>query len=82
MKSLFLIITIILISSCTDAERSKMFSLGDTAKITCYSGGTLIYEGFSTGKVKSETNSDGYFFKDKADGKLKEVSGNCIIIYQ
>jgi len=66
---------------CTDAQISKFQSLGDSATIKCYSGEKLIFEGKSTGKVKSEANSDGYAFKDAGDGKLKEVSGNCIIEY-
>ena len=64
-----------------DAEIGKMQSLGKGAKITCYSGGKVIYSGSSTGKVLSEQASDGYYFKDSKDGKLKEVSGNCIITY-
>jgi hypothetical protein len=68
--------------SCTDAGCSKLSSLGDRAKISCYSGGKLIYEGESTGKVSSERNSDGYYFKDAEDGRLKEVSGNCVIVYE
>lgn len=83
MKKLFLLFGIVLvIGGCTDAHISKLSSLGSSAKIACYSGGKLIYEGISTGKVVSEENSDGYFFKDEKDGKLKEVSGNCVIVYQ
>ena len=67
---------------CTDAGMARLTSFGNSAHIKCYSGGTLIYEGSSTGKVSSEQNSDGYFFRDKEDGKLKEVSGNCVIEYQ
>ena len=33
------------------------------------------------GKVQSEANSDGYFFKDKASEKLMKVSGDCVITY-
>ncbi len=40
-----------------------------------------MFKGKSTGKVLSEENSDGYFFRDAADGKFKEVSGNCVIGY-
>jgi len=69
------------LTNCTDASRGKMFSLGDSAHVVCYSGGEKIYEGTSTGKVLSEKNSDGYFFKDMEDGKFKEVSGNCVITY-
>ncbi len=36
----------------------------------------------STGKVESSDSSDGYFFVDAKDNKLKEVSGNCIITYE
>ena len=72
---------VMLTAGCTDAERSKMFNLGGSASVDCYSGTLLIYSGRSTGKVISEANSDGYAFRDKADGELKEVSGNCIINY-
>jgi len=71
-----------LLSSCTDAERAKTFNLGDNAHIECYSGAYKIFDGFSTGKVENEGQSDGYFFKDKKDGHLKSVSGNCVIDYQ
>ena len=68
-------------TACTDAEMAKLTALGDTATIECYSGEKLIFSSKSTGKVSSEPSSDGYFFKDAKDGKLKEVSGNCIITY-
>ena len=69
-------------AGCSDAAWGKLGAYGDSAHITCYSGGKLIYDGESTGKVISESSSDGYFFKDKKDGKLKEVSGNCVIAYK
>lgn len=75
------IAAVVAVTGCTDAGMGKFASLGSSASITCYSGGKLIYEGRSTGKVKSEENSDGYYFVDQSDGKLKEVSGNCIITY-
>ena len=52
-----------------------------SAQISCYSGGQLIYSGKTEGKVFSESNSDGYTFIAADDGKLKEVSGDCIIKY-
>jgi len=69
------------VSGCTDGFKGKISAYGGSASIKCYSAEKLIYEGESTGKVASEANSDGYFFVDKADGKLKEVSGNCVIQY-
>lgn len=53
-----------------------------SAEIFCYSGGQLIYSGKTDGKVISESNSDGYIFIAADDGKLKEVSGDCIIKYE
>lgn len=69
-------------AGCTDAQVSKITSLGSSAKVTCWSGNSIIYDGESTGKVSNSKDSDGYFFKDKADGNLKEVSGNCVIVYK
>lgn len=81
MKVLLLIVSMFCIVSCTDAGCGKLTSLGSSARVECFSGGKLIYSGESTGKVLSEKNSDGYYFKDKLDGKMKEVSGNCVIVY-
>lgn len=64
---------------CTDAGFQKLTSVGSAHAVKCFSGGTVIYDGRATGKVLSEENSDGYYFKDAATGKLMEVSGNCLI---
>lgn len=84
MKKAMLVVAVGLavLTGCTDAGMAKVTNLGNSAYIECWSGDTKIYQGISTGKVKSEASSDGYFFKDRADGKLKEVSGNCVITYQ
>lgn len=68
-------------AGCTDASWGKLTAYGDNANVQCYSGGTLIFDSVSTGKVISEANSDGYYFKDKKTGKMMEVSGDCIITY-
>ena len=81
MFKLFMISLVLLISGCTDAKRAKLSAYGGSAEIKCYSGTLLIYEGKSTGKVNSSTESDGYYFVDQKDDKLKEVSGNCVITY-
>lgn len=82
MKKILIIGALALaITGCTEAQRGKVFALGDEAKVTCWSGGLQIYDGFSTGKVSSEQNSDGYYFVDKELNKTIEVSGNCVIIY-
>ena len=76
-----LIYVLLSLWGCTDAQIAKLGGLGNEAKVKCWSGGQVIYEGMSTGKVQSEANSDGYFFRDKESGKLMEVSGNCVITY-
>lgn len=78
MKYLLLLLVV---CSCTDAKMAKLSNLGSSAEIKCYSGGNIIYHGKSTGKVSSEERSDGYYFRDKETGGLKEVSGDCIINY-
>ncbi len=68
------------LAGCTDAAKARRESYGDEANVTCYSGGQKIYEGRSTGKIeRAESGSDGYYFRDKATGRLREVSGDCNI---
>lgn len=44
-----------------------------------YSGGQKVREWTSTGKVLSESQSDGYYFEDSETGKLIEVAGDVVI---
>jgi len=81
MKFIPIIMICLLALGCTDATFGKFASLGNSAHVKCYSGGELIYEGNSTGKVISEQSSDGYFFRDQQSGDMMEVSGNCVITY-
>lgn len=69
----------LLLAGCTDADISQYTALGSTGNITCYSGGKVILDSFSTGKIKTEAQSDGWFFKDGKTGKLVRVSGDCVI---
>lgn len=77
-----LLLPLLASTACTDAGWGKLASLGDSAEITCYSGGKQIGSWTSSGKVISEAQSDGYFFRDKKSGHFLEVSGNCIIVYR
>lgn len=65
--------------ACTDTEWERYEALGDSHHVNCYSGGKSIYEGHSTGRVLSPTDSDGWQFKDAETGELVEVSGDCVI---
>ena len=73
------LVTIIVMVSCTDARKEKMFNYNNEFKVEMYSGGQLVREWISTGKVNSEDGSDGYYFKDKSTGKLVEVTGDIVI---
>jgi hypothetical protein len=64
---------------CSDADRAQFSSNGSAGDITCYSGGKVIYQGRSTGKIQTETDSDGWYFEESGTGKLIRVSGACVI---
>lgn len=81
MKGFVILFAVLAAAGCTDAGFSKFVALGNAAHVICYSGGRVIFDGRSTGKVGSENQSDGYYFRDVADGMLKEVSGDCVITY-
>ena len=80
MKKIFTLSVLALLmgSGCTDATMSKMGGYGDTFTVKVLGPDTMITY-HSTGKVISEEKSDGYYFTDKATGKLIEVSGTVII---
>ncbi len=69
-----------LLVGCTDAELGKLNSYGFKKEVTCYSGERLIYKGVSSGKVASESSSDGYYFTPVGSDLSVEVSGNCTIL--
>ena len=81
MRKLFLLTIIILfLFSCSDAKKAKIKGSGSEFNIEMIDcDGTVIRSWISTGKVRSEQNSDGYYFMDKATGLLVEVTGNIII---
>ena len=82
MKGYYVLIIAALVTGCTDAKMARLTALGGNGHVKCYSGDLLIYEGDSTGKISSSEMSDGYYFVDAADNKLREVSGNCVITYK
>ena len=78
--AILLMFIFLLTASCTDATRSKIGGYGDEFKVEMVNcDGTTSRQWTSSGKVQSESNSDGYFFKDKDTGKLIEVTGRLII---
>jgi hypothetical protein len=70
---------LLLLISCSDTNIAAMKAIGEQGHITCYSGGQVIFDGQSTGKIQSETQSDGWLFMDAATNRLVRVSGDCVI---
>lgn len=67
-------------AGCTDAGRSKLLGYGSQFEVTLYAcDGSVIKQWTSSGKVKSEETSDGYYFMDEDSGRLIEVTGTLII---
>lgn len=64
---------------CSNANMSAISAWGKRHDVKCWSGGVVIYEGYTTGKVENEDHSDGYYFQDTATRKFVTVSGNCVI---
>ncbi len=69
------------ITGCSDANRAALGAWGEEAVVLAYSGGKLTYAGISSGKIESESSSDGYYFNDKCkNGVLAEIGGDVNII--
>lgn len=69
------------LAACTDTQRSHSGAYGDTARVTCYSGGRLIADDFSTGKVSNASQSDGYELRSKTTNRLVQFTGDCVVDY-
>lgn len=71
------------ISACSDAQWGQFSAIGEPGEIVCYSGGKEIFRGKSTGKIATESGSDGWFIN--GDGRPDvltanvRVSGDCVI---
>jgi len=81
MKKLILLsFTLLFTFSCSDAKKAKIKGRGSEFTIEMLNcDGAVVRSWISTGKARSEQNSDGYYFMDKATGLLVEVTGNIII---
>lgn len=66
-----------LLSGCTNAEQARFGSYGDDFKITVYSGGKVVKEYISDGKI--ETGQGGIAFFYSSDGKYIQVSGDYVV---
>lgn len=74
-----MIALILTLLACSDTDIAHMKSMGESGHITCFSGGQIIYEGDSTGKIATVEKSDGWEFMDAKTDRLVRVSGDCLI---
>ena len=81
MKKLIFISFILFFAfSCSDAQKARREGRGSEFRIEMLNcDGAVARSWISTGKVRSEQNSDGYYFMDKTTGLLVEVTGSIII---
>lgn len=78
MRKLFILGCLFLVG-CTDAKYDRTFNFGTKFRVEMYSGGELVRTWISTGKISSEQDSDGYYFRDSETENLVTVSGDVVI---
>lgn len=75
-----LVVLLALVWGCSDATVKNLSTYGDSAKVILYAcDGKIIREWESTGKVATESQSDGWRFVDKATNKLIRVTGTVVV---
>lgn len=78
MKAI-LILVALAAAGCTDATRAHWSQFNDPAAVECFSGGDAIYKGTSTGKIESNKDEDGLYFKEKESGKFVRLYADCVV---
>jgi hypothetical protein len=86
IRSITLVLTLIIVSicvGCSNAQFSRTWSTnGKDFEVDLYSSsGTLVKSYTTSGKVQSEDNSGGWYFVDKATGRIHIVDGGLIDMY-
>jgi hypothetical protein len=76
----FLCLSILPATGCSRAQQAEIGAWGQRRHIKQYSGGKLINEWYSTGLVKAEAESDGYYFEDEKTHTVVRVSGDIQIL--
>jgi hypothetical protein len=67
------------LAGCSQADFARNTNYGSSGRVTCYSGGRVISDDYSTGRIESEAHSDGWYYVSAADSELKHVSGQCVL---
>lgn len=75
----FLIVSVLVLAGCTDASMAHLSQYGDASHVQCFSGGQVIYDGTSTGKIESNQSEDGLYFREKESGKFVRLYADCVV---
>jgi len=79
MKKVLCLCLLVSLVGCTNANWKQVTTIGSPAHILCYSGGKVVLDTHSTGKILTEKQSDGWYFEDATTHKLIRVNAQCII---
>lgn len=79
MRKLIIVAALCVVASgCTDATRASFGALGSEGTITCFSGGQIVFDSRSTGKI-IQGKDGGLMFKEKSSGKYIRAYADCIV---
>lgn len=81
MKKIILAAALVALAGCTNTQRAHFGALGANGHIVCSSGGKVILDDFSDGKIHNADGSDGYEFMSSTTGRLTQSNGDCVIDY-
>jgi len=79
MKNILLLAALFVVAGCTDASMAHLGQLGDESAVQCFSGGQVVYSGTSTGRIESNANEDGIYFREKESGKFVRLYADCVV---
>jgi len=75
-----LLVLVVPLLSCTDAGCAKnLKSYGNKNRVRLYSGGKVAAEWESTGRVGDDESGAGFYFVDKATGRMVRVQGDVSV---
>lgn len=78
MKALILAVLLLPLVGCTDAGCSKTLSY-KKSKVQLWSGGKVVREWTSTGRVHDDESGGGYYFVDSETKKMVRVQGDVSV---
>jgi hypothetical protein len=77
MKYVLLVVVTLMLGACTDAEWSNLSAYGDSADVSCFSGGKEVFRSKSTGKVVEMTGG-GWAFRTVGD-EFVQTFADCFV---